>query len=247
MVVDGYGGVGKTTMLKRLESGIFDPETKLTVGLDFFSKKYNDIFERKVTAQFWDLVGAKRFSFLRPFCYKGANCVILVIDLTRPNTLEDLNYFIKVAKESNISSDQIILVGTKTDLFYLRGIESGYLNSIVEKYGFIELIETSARNNHNLDVLFELATGLAMYKRGMINYSEFSLFKKELKERIKEPYIEDYEKKTRECWCCKKTMYYYEFYDSNTNIKEERLLQLWESPHLQFFCCNCFKKLNING
>ncbi|MFX1558837.1 MAG: hypothetical protein ACFFC9_16425, partial [Promethearchaeota archaeon] len=65
IVVDGYGGVGKTTMLKKLESGIFDPETKLTVGLDFFSKEYNDIFEREVTAQFWDLVGAKRFRFLR--------------------------------------------------------------------------------------------------------------------------------------------------------------------------------------
>ena len=102
----------------------------------------DDFFGEKVVAQFWDLVGAERFNFLRSFCYKGANCLILVVDLTRPNTLENVDYFVRTAKAMNINPDQIILVGTKVDLFYLRCIDSNYLATYIEKYGFAELIET---------------------------------------------------------------------------------------------------------
>jgi len=242
IVVDGYGGVGKTTMLKKLEYGIFDPETKLTIGVDFFTKEYGHFFGRRVVAQFWDLVGAERFNFLRPFCYKGANCLLLVVDLTRPNTLENIDYFVKIAKDMNIKPEQIILVGTKVDLFYLRCIDSNYLATYIDKYGFAELIETSARNNHNLDVLFELATLLAMNNKGIIT-KDFELIKEDLKRQIKEPSIEPYEKYIRKCWSCNKALYFYEFCDSNNEISEERLTELWENSYLQFFCCECYKNL----
>ena len=244
IVVDGYGGVGKTTMLKKMESGIFDPETKLTVGIDFFVKEYHQFYAQKVIAQFWDLVGAERFDFIRPFAYKGANCLIIVIDLTRPNTLENIDYFTKTAEQVGITPDQIILVGTKVDLFYLRSIDSNYLVSFLNKYRFAELIETSARNSHNLDVLFELATCIAMAQKGLMTKEECSSIKNDLKRRIKEPVIEPYEKFIRKCWHCNKALYFYEFCDSNTESSEERLSEWWESPFLQFLCCDCYKKFN---
>jgi Ras-related protein Rab-19 len=231
-------------MLKKLESGIFDPETKLTVGIDFFVKEYHQFFEHKVIAQIWDLVGAERFDFIRPFAYKGANCLILVIDLTRPNTLENIDYFTKIADQAGIKPDQIILVGTKLDLFYLRSIDSSYLASFLDKYRFAELIETSARNSHNLDVLFELATCLAMAQKGLMTMEEFSSIKQDLKKRIKEPVIEPYEKLVRKCWNCNKALYFYEFCDSNTETAEKELSEWWESPYLQFLCCDCYKKFD---
>ena len=233
-------------MLKKFEYGTFDPKTKITIGLDFFSKEYNNFFDRKVIAQFWDIVGAKRFKFLRPTTYKGANCILLVIDLTRINTLDKIEYFVNIAKEANIKPQQIILVGNKTDLFYLNTVNRGYLSSLVENHGFIGSIETSARNNHNLGVLFELATGIAMYNKGLISEDSLESFKGDIKKRIKEPNIKPHEKKTRKCWNCGNTLYFYEFCDSNTKISEERLLELWKSPYLQFFCCNCFNKFNKN-
>ena len=233
-------------MLKKFEYGTFDPKTKITIGLDFFSKEYNNFFDRKVIAQFWDIVGAKRFKFLRPTTYKGANCILLVIDLTRLNTLDKIEYFVNKAKEANIKPEQIILVGNKTDLFYLNTVNRGYLSSLVENHGFIGSIETSARNNHNLEVLFELATGIAMYNKGLISEDSLESFKGDIKKRIKEPNFKPHEKKIRKCWNCGNTLYFYEFCDSNTKISEERLLELWKSPYLQFFCCNCFNKFNIS-
>ncbi|MFX1257247.1 MAG: Rab family GTPase [Promethearchaeota archaeon] len=243
IVVDGVGGVGKTTMLKKLESGKFDPETKLTIGVDFFTKEYYHFNGRKVVAQFWDLVGAQRFNFLRSLSYKGANCIILVYDLTRPNSIENIDFFVNMARKFNIYSDQIILVGTKSDLFYDRRLDPSFLNSFIEKDKFAEILETSARNNHNIDALFELATGLAMFNKRMINENDFKMLRKDLKERIKEPSIESHEKIIRKCWNCDRTIYFYEFHDTNSRlISEERLLELWENPIIQFYCCSCFKK-----
>ncbi len=243
IVVDGMGAVGKTTMLKKFEYGTFDPKTKITIGIDFFTKEYNHLFDRNVRAQFWDIVGAERFKFLRPTAYKGANCILLVIDLTRLNTLDKIEYFMNIAKEANVRPEQIILVGNKTDLFYLHTINRGYLSSVVEDHGFCGFIETSARNNHNLEVLFEFATGTALYNKGLISEDHFETFKGDIKKRIKEPNIKPHVKKIRKCWKCGNNLYFYEFCDSNTNTSEERLLELWKSPYLQFFCCNCYKNI----
>ena len=231
-------------MLKKFEYGTFDPKTKITIGIDFFTTEYYNFFDYKtVKCQFWDLVGAERFKFLRPTAYKGANCILLVADLTRLNTLDNIEYFMNIAKQVNIKPEQIILVGNKTDLFYLHTVNRGYLSSVVEKHGFFGLfIETSARNNHNLEVLFELATGIAMYSKGLISEDNFETFKGDIKKRIKEPTIEPHVRKIRKCWKCGNNIYFYEFCDSNTKMSEERLLKLWKSPYLQFFCCNCYDK-----
>lgn len=232
-------------MLKKLEYGVFDPDTRLTIGIDFFANTYRNLNGHKVTAQFWDLVGAARFNFLRPMCYRGANCVILVADLTRLITFERIDYFIDVANQVNIDPSQIILVGAKTDLYHDRSVDSIYLSTILEKYGLSESVETSARNNHNLDELFELATVLAMYKKGMISENDYIFCKEEIKERILEPTPEPYEKLVRKCWKCGRSLFFHEFSDSNTKVyDEERLLELWESPYLQYFCCACYKELN---
>ena len=234
-------------MLKKFEYGIFDPKTKITIGIDFFTTEYYNFFDYKtVKCQFWDLVGAERFKFLRPTAYKGANCILLVTDLTRLNTLDNIEYFVNIAKEANIKPEQIILVGNKTDLFYLQTVNRGYLSSIVEKHGLLGFIETSARNDQNLEVLFELATGIAMHNKGFIRQDSLESFKLDIKKRIKEPIIKPYVKKIRKCWKCGNNLYFYEFCDSNIKTGEKRLLELWKSPYLQFFCCNCFDKLKIS-
>ena len=83
-----------------------------------------------------------------------------------------------------------------------------------------------------------------MAQKGLFSKEEFTLIKNDLKKRIKAPTIEPYEKFVRKCWQCNKALYFYEFCDSNTEMDQRRLSELWESPFLQFLCCDCYKKYN---
>ena len=45
------------------------------------------------------------------------------------------------------------------------------------------------------------------------------------------------------CWACKKRLDFDEFKDVNLSFAEDKLIELWDHPSLQFFCCGCFTKL----
>ena len=46
--------------------------------------------------------------------------------------------------------------------------------------------------------------------------------------------------KTRYCFQCKKSIDFGDFYVRNKFYPEQRLIQLWENEHLEFFCCLCY-------
>ncbi|MHA1147903.1 MAG: Rab family GTPase [Promethearchaeota archaeon] len=241
IIVDGDGGVGKTTMLKRLTEGQFDPGTPITIGLDFFVKDYY-LFDQKVFAQFWDFVGASRFDVLRPTCYRGASSMVLVCDLTRimTTTEERINYFLDVANSAGLESQKIILVGSKTDLYYERSVNPEYLALYRDQYNFHQVIEVSARSNNNLELLFEAAVALGMYNKGLVKKDEFEEYTSHIHNRIEEPYIEPHDKILRQCFDCHKRLLFYEFASTNPNYNQEFLVKLWKSPHVEILCCKCY-------
>ncbi|MHA1659098.1 MAG: Rab family GTPase, partial [Promethearchaeota archaeon] len=196
-------------MLKSLIEHDFDPCTRLTIGVDFFKKEYL-LFNRQVTAQFWDLGGVNRFDFLRPTYYLGANSIILVGDLTRPITFENIIYYLKLAKKTKIDPNQIILVGNKTDLFDRRSVSPSYLGGFVEEHEIAELIETSARFRDNLEIIFELATVIGLYNKGKISNSDFESYKEGFNHRILNPVRDECQTQhlIRKCWNCQKTLYF---------------------------------------
>ncbi|MGQ4873916.1 MAG: Rab family GTPase [Promethearchaeia archaeon] len=245
MIVDGHGGVGKTTMLKRLIEGLFDSSTPMTIGLDFFVKKY-ELFDKEVYAQFWDFVGAERFNILKDICYKGANSMILVCDITRHMTFteETFNFYLKLAENAELTSKQIILAASKVDLHIERYIMRELLIDFCQKYNFHNFFEVSARSNDNLDLLFESAVVLGMYNKNLISEADFIDYNNDLKNRIKEPRVLPQETIIRKCFRCNRTLYYYEFYSTNiSKFPENTLIKIWMSPYVQLYCCNCYKKL----
>ena len=51
--VFGDGGVGKTTLVNRYLSGVFNDSTKMTLGMQFFVKKLT-FGDTTVSLQIWD-------------------------------------------------------------------------------------------------------------------------------------------------------------------------------------------------
>ena len=96
----GDGGVGKTTLTQRYMTGIFQEKYQLTIGMDFYLKKL-EIDGNEVSLQIWDFAGEEKFRFLMPGALSGAHAAIFMYDLSRYGTIENLNDWISLFKETN--------------------------------------------------------------------------------------------------------------------------------------------------
>jgi len=79
-----------------------------------------------------------------------------------------------------------------------------------------------------------------MYYRKLNNATMWHNIQK-LRDRIKlEPnFIE------RKCWKCGKDLNIYDFLSDNIDFTSDYILKLWQTPFLEFHCCECFKNLKI--
>jgi small GTP-binding protein len=161
----GDSGVGKTTILHRYLSGRFKSKAEITIGSNFFVKyiKLPDVKDL-ITMQVWDLAGQLHFKWVRFAFYKSAKGIIYAFDLTRKNTLENLEKW-KEEVESQIGKCPSLLVGNKIDL--VNPQTEIILKEDIKKYcgilGTSAYFETSAKKGTNIDdVFFRIAT--EMYK-----------------------------------------------------------------------------------
>jgi len=45
------------------------------------------------------------------------------------------------------------------------------------------------------------------------------------------------------CWRCRKRLDFEEFKEVNLSLEIDKLIELWDNPSLQYFCCGCYTKL----
>lgn len=86
----GDSGVGKTSLMNQYVNKKFSNQYKATIGADFLTKEVM-VDDRLVTMQIWDTAGQERFQSLGVAFYRGADCCVLVFDVTAPNTFKTLD------------------------------------------------------------------------------------------------------------------------------------------------------------
>ena len=87
-------GVGKSSILLRFTDDSFASDQPATIGVDFKVKSI-DVDGKKVKLTIWDTAGQERFRTLTSSYYRGAQGVILVYDVTRKETFENLEQWLK--------------------------------------------------------------------------------------------------------------------------------------------------------
>ena len=112
IVVAGSGGVGKTTLLRRYQSGAFIPAST-TIGVNFVTQQL-EFEDKTIILSLWDYAGEVRFKTLFPGYCSGSRAAFAVFDLTRPETLIDLSDWIQMIFEKN-KNIPVLLVGSKLD------------------------------------------------------------------------------------------------------------------------------------
>ncbi|MHA1378455.1 MAG: GTP-binding protein [Candidatus Helarchaeota archaeon] len=88
-VVVGDPSVGKTSLIRRFSENKFDSSYTPTLGADF-NLKIVKLPGIQVAMTVWDIGGHEHFHDIRNFYYQGANCAIIVFDITRRETFKSV-------------------------------------------------------------------------------------------------------------------------------------------------------------
>jgi small GTP-binding protein len=157
MILIGDTGAGKTSIKVQYLEKKFHKDYLMTLGADFSVKQIgNNVM------QIWDLSGTMVYSKIRGRYYGGANGAIIVFDITRRETFENIPHWIQELQTNTEHKVPIVLVANKMDLHdvdkgHLTELEcKNYALELAEWYGFmVPIYFTSARTGFNVDEVFE--------------------------------------------------------------------------------------------
>lgn len=113
----GSWGVGKTSLRKQFMGDLRLKKNYMpTIGADF-SLKSLDIGDESYQLLIWDIAGGEKFENVRDVYFQGAFGALLVFDLTRKDSFDDLISWVESIEGSTLSKGvPLILLGNKKDL-----------------------------------------------------------------------------------------------------------------------------------
>ena len=161
----GDSGVGKSSLLLRYTKHEFNVDMRSTIGVEF-ALKYLKIDNFQLKVQIWDTAGMERYRSITSAYYKGAKGVIIVYDICREKSFENVDKWIEDFKSKADEDAVILLIGNKNDLDDKREVnkEEAELKAQKNKFAFME---TSAKDNNNVDKAFE-----TLFKEIVNNYKD---------------------------------------------------------------------------
>jgi small GTP-binding protein len=161
-VLLGEGGVGKTSLAVRYTEDRFDQKMKMTIGVNFATKKVTVEFTT-ITLLIWDLGGQPRFQDVISDYFIGSKLGIAVYDVNRIFTLHRLRDWISRLRNV-VPGCEIFLVGNKTDeRIEGMGVTSEDAEVFAKEYD-APVFEVSAKTGDGVFELFD-AAGAYLVKR----------------------------------------------------------------------------------
>ncbi|XP_021288489.1 LOW QUALITY PROTEIN: UDP-glycosyltransferase 79B2 [Herrania umbratica] len=152
VVLIGDSGVGKSNLLSRFTRNEFSLESKSTIGVEFATRSIR-VDDKIVKAQIWDTAGQERYRAITSAYYRGAVGALLVYDVTRHVTFENVERWLKELRDHTDSNIVIMLVGNKADLRHLRAVSTEDAKAFAERENTF-FMETSALESMNVENAF---------------------------------------------------------------------------------------------
>ena len=154
VVLVGESGVGKTSIITQFIDQTFQEDQQSTTGGTFSTKSVVCDNGKTLKFEIWDTAGQERYRSLTKMFYKDANAAVLVFDITRQDSFEELqNYWAQQIKEC--SPPQIILAvaANKSDLIGKEAVDEEQSRAFANELGAI-YVSTTATTVESINELF---------------------------------------------------------------------------------------------
>lgn len=156
VVVLGSANVGKTSIINRYCNGIFIDDTLNTIGAGFFTHTVN-IDDYEVTLMLWDTAGEERFRSVAPSLLRGTNGLVLVFDLTSPESFSNIDIYMEMfldTCEVDMAHElPILLLGNKMDL-NSQNVSDDNIQNWLTSNKVTHYFEVSAKTGLNINEAF---------------------------------------------------------------------------------------------
>ncbi|KAK2862045.1 hypothetical protein Q5P01_001578 [Channa striata] len=139
--------VGKTSFIKRAQSGKFSLDLPSSVGLD--SCKWTVVVDGKpVVLHLWDTAGQERFHSITRQIFHKAQAFLLMYDITSHKSFSAVSYWANCIQEGAGDNVIILLIGNKSDCAD-RQVKTQDGEILAKEYNF-EFMECSAATGENV-------------------------------------------------------------------------------------------------
>ncbi|XP_022602462.1 uncharacterized protein LOC111222858 isoform X1 [Seriola dumerili] len=143
----GDSSVGKTSFMKRAQSGKFSLDLPASVGLD--SCMWTVVVDGKpVVLQLWDTAGQERFHSITRQVFHKAQAFLLMYDITSSQSFTAVSYWANCIQEGAAEDVTILLLGNKSD-HAKRQVKTQEGEILAKEYNF-QFMECSAATGENV-------------------------------------------------------------------------------------------------
>ena len=154
IVLLGEAGVGKTSIISQFVEQLFQEDIQSSAGGTFSSKTCIYGNNQILKLEIWDTAGQERYRALTTMFYKEANAAVLVYDITRKESYEQIQeYWSNQLKESAPSDIILMLCANKSDLINQEKVDEGEARKYASELGAM-FCSTSAKNDYGITDLF---------------------------------------------------------------------------------------------
>ena len=150
----GDSEVGKSCFLMRYSDNVFVENYITTIGLDYKLKYVQLDTGETIKVQLWDTAGQDRYRTIAKNYYKGSHGILLLYDVTKLSSFENIREWIKDIKEEVYEKAIIFLIGNKIDKTTERKITTEQGAKLAEEYN-LPFFEASAKSGENVDEIFK--------------------------------------------------------------------------------------------
>ena len=143
----GSSGVGKTCVVQRMIYSTFKTNSSPTIGAAF--SLYS--VEPNIKIELWDTAGQERFNSLLPMYARGAEIVVVIIDIEKNMDEQMLKWNKYIQDNQKLFSPRykLLLIFNKSDLNPVFEIPTELMND--SRFIFITFV--SAKTGHNIEKL----------------------------------------------------------------------------------------------